>query len=231
MKNHFVRACMVLVAAFLGLNSAYAGFLGTPLYGYTPYAAPVSAVMDHDSRWNYIQTYAGESGSYWDGCLAYYGGTNPNRPCNPNDSVNKSKPWGYKKSGGGNWTVVFNYNDYASPSGKEYMWYDNHHGYDYAVPQWTPVLATASGQVVSYTSSVGQIKVDHGNGYRTAYTHMNAITVGVGSWVSKGTVVGYVSNIGAAGIHLHFEVERFNPFILWYEVDPYGDNQEPVLWE
>jgi murein DD-endopeptidase MepM/ murein hydrolase activator NlpD len=121
-----------------------------------------------------------------------------------------------------------NYNDYVCddyPTCAKYMWYDNHHGYDFAVQQWTPVRAVASGYVTDYNLEFGQVTIDHGNGYQTIYTHMyiNQCL----PYVNKGTIIGYVSDVGAPGaIHLHFVVKKWGEL-----VDPYGGSGEPVLWE
>jgi len=229
MKKFVTSAVLsAILVFFVSVGSAFAGFLGSPLSGYGPYTTPITAVMDHDSRWNYIESYTGETGSYWDGCLAYVNGQNV--VC---AEWNEPYPWAYKKSGGGDWSIMFNYDDDASGSGYQYLWYDNHTGYDYGVLQWTPVLAAASGYVTYYDSTWGQIKIDHGNGYRTAYTHMtNIVPNYCPQYVTKGSVIGYVSNVApiSVGYHLHFEVEK-NVSGSWVEVDPYGGSGQPVLWE
>ena len=56
------------------------------------------------------------------------------------------------------------------------------------------------------------IKLDHGNGYYTLYAHMKSgLNLKIGDKVSKGTVLGYMSDSGNAyGGHTHFEVYRGN---------------------
>jgi len=183
--------------------------------------------MDHNSSWNYIRTYTGETGSYWDGCLAYVNGQNV--ACNA--STNADAPWAYKRPGGTTWsTPNMNYLDLA-PGDDVYMWYDNHHGYDFAVPQWTSVVASAAGTIVEINATWGQMTIDHGNGYRTTYTHMYLI-LPQPQTISKGTLIGLVSNVAPVPVapHLHFVVKRSTGG-QWYLVDPYGGSGEPVLWE
>ncbi len=227
MKKHLVYVLAIMAVALFGLSTAHAGFLGFPAQGYTPSNAPVTAVVDHDSRWNYIRTYTGESGSYWDGCLAYVNGLNV--ACN--SSTNASAPWAYKRPGSVAWSVSgLNYVD-AAPGANLYMWYDNHRGSDFAVPQWTPVLASAMGTVIEINGTWGQITLDHGNGYRTTYTHMQ-LNLPLPQTVTKGQHLGWVSNVAPVTVasHLHFVVTR-NTGGQWYTVDPYGGSGEPVLWE
>ena len=216
----------ILTTTFFVSSFAYAGWLQFPAYGYSSSSAPVTAVMDHDSSWNNIKTYTGETGSYSDGCRAWVGG----QAVACSDS-NKSAPWAYKRPGGMTWTMQpnINYNDYTDGTYNKYMWYDNHHGYDYAVQQWTPVVASATGTIHSINYTLGQITMDHGNGYRTIYTHMYLL-LPQPQTIQKGSQIGWVSNTGTSGVHLHFVVKR-NIGGIWTLVDPYGGSGQPVLWE
>lgn len=85
-----------------------------------------------------------------------------------------------------------------------------HKGIDLAAPRNTPVYATADG-VVTYSGRNGGygnfVKLNHQNGYKTAYAHMNKISVRKGKTVKKGDLIGYVGSTGAStGNHLHYEV-------------------------
>lgn len=59
--------------------------------------------------------------------------------------------------------------------------YDGHNATDYALPGNTPVLAAASGQVTfrGWRSQYygNSIRIDHGNGYETWYSHLAAFSV------------------------------------------------------
>ncbi len=83
------------------------------------------------------------------------------------------------------------------------------------------VVAAASGRV-SYLyrdstlgdSSAGlrfgnHVKVDHGHGYFTFYSHLEKVTVNEGDIVRSGDVLGTMGNTGAAGNrHLHFSLHQ-----------------------
>lgn len=76
-----------------------------------------------------------------------------------------------------------------------------------------PVVAAASGTVEkvqkSYSGYGHMVLINHGNGIKSRYAHMQAgsITVYVGQKVSKGQQIGKIGSTGnSTGPHLHFEV-------------------------
>ncbi len=81
-----------------------------------------------------------------------------------------------------------------------------HNGTDYAAPQGTPIMTTASGIVVEtgYTSGNGNyVKVKHDNTYSTQYLHMSKILVKRGQRVNQGDIIGKVGSTGlATGPHV-----------------------------
>lgn len=114
-----------------------------------------------------------------------------------------------------------------------------HRGIDIMSPRGTPIVAVADGVVSDFGSarlSGYYIRIDHGNGWSTAYMHLNNDTLGtddgnggvwtaihplltIGSEVSAGQVIGYVGDSGnAEGTqpHTHFEVKyegtKINPY-------------------
>lgn len=94
---------------------------------------------------------------------------------------------------------------------QSYSWY--HKGIDVANRAAPNVLAADSGTVItSGWSSVGygyHVVIDHGNGYRTLYAHMQALYVSAGQTVGRGAALGRMGSTGrSTGIHLHFEVIR-----------------------
>jgi murein DD-endopeptidase MepM/ murein hydrolase activator NlpD len=87
-----------------------------------------------------------------------------------------------------------------------------HKGTDFAAPTGTPIYAAGSGRIASYgpNGSFGNYaKIEHANGYTTAYAHMSRFAKGLkrGSSVRQGEVIGYVGTTGrSTGPHLHYEV-------------------------
>lgn len=89
-------------------------------------------------------------------------------------------------------------------------WYI-HKGIDFST--WRsgdPVVATASGQVVSvgYDMSFGNsVIIKHNHGIYTRYAHLSSFRVKKGQTVDQGDIIGYIGNTGiSTGPHLHYEV-------------------------
>ncbi len=96
-----------------------------------------------------------------------------------------------------------------------------HNGLDIAAPQFSPVIASASGMVeaAGWDSLYGNyVVIEHNKNYSTFYGHLNSIDVLNGSRVSGGQVIGTVGSTGkSTSAHLHYEVRfRGEP------VDPIG---------
>jgi len=96
-----------------------------------------------------------------------------------------------------------------------------HNGLDIAAPQFSPVIASASGMVegTGWDSLYGNyVVIEHNKNYSTFYGHLNSIDVLNGSRVSGGQVIGTVGSTGrSTSSHLHYEVRfRSEP------VDPIG---------
>ncbi len=86
-----------------------------------------------------------------------------------------------------------------------------HTGLDFAGPVGQDVRAAKAGTVVEsgYQGAYGNtVVIDHGNGYKTRYAHLNRTpNVSVGQQVTGGQVIGALGNTGnSSGPHLHFEV-------------------------
>jgi murein DD-endopeptidase MepM/ murein hydrolase activator NlpD len=86
-----------------------------------------------------------------------------------------------------------------------------HHGVDYLVPEGTPVFATADGYVdilSEKNSTHGKsITINHGNGYKSTYSHLLDIRVDEGSRIKRGDIIALSGNSGLSfAPHLHYEV-------------------------
>jgi murein DD-endopeptidase MepM/ murein hydrolase activator NlpD len=85
-----------------------------------------------------------------------------------------------------------------------------HSGLDFPGAFYTPIMATAPG-VVSYVgvrSGYGNVvEIDHGNGFKTRYGHLQAASVRVGQRVAIGQRIAAMGSTGrSTGPHLHYEV-------------------------
>ena len=87
-----------------------------------------------------------------------------------------------------------------------------HRGMDFHASYGTPILAVTDGRVsaAGWAGGYGnQVRLDHGGGLVTSYSHMSRIAVEPGSAVRQGEVIGYVGSTGlSTGPHLHYEVYR-----------------------
>lgn len=100
------------------------------------------------------------------------------------------------------------------------------HGYnavDIAATHGTPILASASGEVILSKYAAGNpwfggygnyIVVQHDNGTQTVYAHLSQTLVKRGWKVVQGQVIGYMGSTGrSTGTHIHFEIRgAVNPF-------------------
>lgn len=100
-----------------------------------------------------------------------------------------------------------------------------HTGLDLITSAGTKVFATANGVVSSVVKSQkgkgNYIVIDHGNGYKTTYSHLSNINVKKGQKVRQGAVVGGVGTSGTVfAPHLHYEViyngEYMNPIDYFF---------------
>jgi len=102
---------------------------------------------------------------------------------------------------------------------------EHHGGIDIGSPPGTPVKCPAAGTVVeaaSWGDYGTHVTLDHGNGVRSIYGHLQKLEVKTGQKVERGQVLGLVGSTGrSTGPHLHYEIlVQGNP------VDPRG-----FLWE
>lgn len=76
-----------------------------------------------------------------------------------------------------------------------------------------PIISARSGKVVtvSYSNSLGYyVEIDHGDGYKTVYSHMQSnLMVSVGETVSQGQQIGVMGTTGdSTGVHLDFKIYK-----------------------
>ena len=94
-----------------------------------------------------------------------------------------------------------------------------HLGVDYGAPTGTPVIAVATGTVVSAGrsgASGNMVRLRHTNGYETYYLHLSAFGPGIrkGARVMQGQVIGRVGSTGlSTGPHLDYRMRKNGAFV------------------
>ena len=94
-----------------------------------------------------------------------------------------------------------------------------HLGVDYGAPTGTPVIAVATGTVVSAGRSGGSgnmVRLRHTNGYETYYLHLSGFARGLrrGARVFQGQEIGYVGSTGlSTGPHLDYRLRKNGTFV------------------
>ena len=87
-----------------------------------------------------------------------------------------------------------------------------HRGVDFGGGWGAPIVAAADGQVMraGWAGGYGrQVRIAHGGGIVTSYSHMSRMAAEPGSVVRQGQVIGFVGSSGlSTGPHLHYEVLR-----------------------
>lgn len=111
------------------------------------------------------------------------------------------------------------YGGRTAPIGSGYDW---HPGIDIAVDFGAPVYASGAGvvEMAGWNGGYGRyVRIDHGNGYASAYGHMSGLAVSAGQRVAKGEIIGFAGSTGySTGPHVHFEVladgQNIDPYYL-----------------
>lgn len=127
---------------------------------------------------------------------------------------------------------------------------NGHNGYDYKMPEGTPLLAAGDGRIIYATLEppffcppIGRevqslvVEILHtssaGESFVSVYGHLSRIDVVQDQIVRSGEVVGLAGSTGCSGSpHLHFSVFRDVPGKGYVQIDPYGwHGAEPDPWE
>lgn len=96
-------------------------------------------------------------------------------------------------------------------SGYGRRWGRMHRGIDIAAPVGTPVIAAASGEVISAGWNSGGygnlVKLKHADGSITFYAHNSRLMVRKGQLIEQGQQIAQMGSTGfSTGPHLHFEI-------------------------
>jgi len=96
----------------------------------------------------------------------------------------------------------------------------HHNGTDIASSMGTTIKAAASGKVIEarpsgWNGGYGKkVVIQHANGTKTLYAHLNSVNVKVGEYVNQGQKIGTMGGTGrVTGVHLHFEIIKGNKYL------------------
>jgi len=186
-----------------------------PLGGYNAYSAPITAIFDHNMTTGncpngIVTAYTGEEGR------ATYGSSSWSFPAECTGQVLRGLKKNPSDPSGPLFSVNGQYSD--ASTGRQYLYYDGHTGYDYTASIGTTVLATADGTVRIDGGAYNTLRIDHGNGYQTYYLHLSQYLKADGAFVHKGDPVALSGEKGVEGSpHLHVTIKKNG-----VRVDPYG---------
>ena len=93
-----------------------------------------------------------------------------------------------------------------------HRWGKLHKGIDIARPVSKTITAADHG-IVEFADNAGgygnKVTINHNNGYKTDYAHLDSIEVKEGQMIEKGMKIGRMGTTGnSTGIHLHFEIYK-----------------------
>lgn len=115
--------------------------------------------------------------------------------------------------------IVLNFGPQTLGSGAKILW----NGIGIGAPVGTSVKAVEAGRVerILTISTYGlTLILDHGDGYRSLYMHLQSAPLKVGTQVAKGQVIGTTGGAGSdEGPHLYFEIRG-----------PGGSALDPTDW-
>ena len=162
------------------------------------------------------------------------------RPQQANYQVNPVKPVAYVNNGqqAQNYDLIYPLSSPA-PITSGFGWRTHpitgsrrfHSGVDIGAPMGAPVVAAASGTIVTAGRLGGYgnaIVIQHNGIQQTLYGHLSEVFVQPGQRIEQGTVIGRVGSTGnSTGPHLHFESRTATPD-GWVAIDP-GDDVKYAL--
>lgn len=106
-----------------------------------------------------------------------------------------------------------------------------HHGVDIGAPTGTPIVAAKQGVVYKIKNQPDgcglNVLITHGGAYMTRYSHLSAVNVSEGQYVSAGQQIGLCGSTGiSTGPHLDFRVYITPNYAVHDKVA--GDHLDPL---
>ena len=118
------------------------------------------------------------------------------------------------------WLVPCSYTSITSPFGYRVAPTTGastyHQGVDLDTGTGWSVVATRAGTAyTAYGSAAGNyITIDHHDGFKSVYMHLNGFAISNGTNVSAGQLIGYTGNTGVStGDHLHFGISKNGVYV------------------
>ena len=121
---------------------------------------------------------------------------------------------------GGTWLVPCSYTSITSPFGYRESPTAGastyHQGVDLDTGTGWSVVATRAGTAyTAYGSAAGNyVTIDHHDGFKSIYMHLNGFAISNGTNVSAGQLIGYTGSTGVStGDHLHFGISKNGVYV------------------
>lgn len=139
---------------------------------------------------------------------------------NNSTSTNSGTTSGGSAGSGGTWLVPCSYTSITSPFGYRESPTAGastyHQGVDLDTGTGWSVVATRAGTAyTAYGSAAGNyITIDHHDGFKSVYMHLNGFAISNGTNVSAGQLIGYTGSTGVStGDHLHFGISKNGVYV------------------
>ena len=120
----------------------------------------------------------------------------------------------------GGWVVPCSYTSITSPFGYRQSPTSGastyHQGVDLDTSTGWSVVATRAGTAyTAYGSAAGNyVTIDHHDGFKSIYMHLNGFAISNGTNVSAGQLIGYTGSTGVStGDHLHFGISKNGVYV------------------
>jgi len=120
----------------------------------------------------------------------------------------------------GGWVVPCSYTSITSPFGYRQSPTSGastyHQGVDLDTGTGWSVVATRAGTAyTAYGSAAGNyVTIDHHDGFKSIYMHLNGFAISNGTNVSAGQLIGYTGSTGVStGDHLHFGISKNGVYV------------------
>ena len=139
---------------------------------------------------------------------------------NNSTSTNSGTSSGGTAGSGGTWLVPCSYTSITSPFGYRDAPTSGastyHQGVDLDTGTGWSVVATRAGTAYTgYGSAAGNyVTIDHHDGFKSIYMHLNGFAISNGTNVSAGQLIGYTGSTGVStGDHLHFGISKNGVYV------------------